>query len=178
MILGASAISQIVQALVCLILGAFGAALWLFLDKVPMIKPLRILSDTLLILAITIAFIACIQRLNKGEILMFQPISILVGFYLVWKFLPKLIPYLTPSLSPKLFVSKGKVRKLFKKLFDGVNAKFAKLKVVFAQFFGKIKSKFQVLYKNTRKRTRHSKNELPPQKEFYKGTDFVDERTK
>lgn len=175
MILGASAVAQMIQAIACLMLGVLGGALWLFLDKVPMIKILRIFSDIVLCLSLTVAFIACIQRLNKGEILMFHPACVLFGFLAIWKLLPKLVPYLTPDLAPKLFVSKGKVKKFFLATLATVKSKLGKHHEIVSRFFNSLITKLAPLFKNL-SRFRIRKKGSPHDSIPRNYTEFVDER--
>jgi hypothetical protein len=148
-ILGASAISQLIQAAVCFALGAACGALWLFLDKVPMIKILRIASDMLLCLIFTACLLVILQFLNRGEVLIFHPAVALFGFFAARKILPRFVPYLLPSPAPKIYVSKGVLKKRIEKIQGAAKGALDKLN-------GKIKTALQ---KSLKPQKRTNKNE-------------------
>lgn len=101
MIIGASALSQFFQGLLCVAVGVMSALLWLVFEKIPLPKFLRVPTDALLVLATTIGLIASVQALNKGEILFFHPLTLLFGFFVTFRFLPKFFPKLQPSDAPR-----------------------------------------------------------------------------
>lgn len=127
MILGASAYMQVLQALACFAVGLVCAFLWLFVDKVPLIKLLRFVSDTVLVVLAAVAMLCLLQLMNKGELLFFHPLSLLFGFFASWTTVPKIFPKLKPSIEPKLFKSKGKVKKFFIKVATALNNATLKL---------------------------------------------------
>ncbi|MDD4839571.1 MAG: hypothetical protein PHE93_02730 [Clostridia bacterium] len=112
MIIGASAIAQIIQAISCVAIGFLGGAIWLMIEQLPMVKVLRAIADAVLCLAITCAFLFVIQNLNKGEILIFHPLSVLAGFFFAWKLFPRLVPKFASPQTPKVFVSKRTQKRL------------------------------------------------------------------